>query len=796
MEQPSASASTSAAGALAGLQAGPSDKTSTTTTTSTDPILYALQCDKCATVFYTDSKAEHHADDNKNHVSFYKLSDAEIRRSQLRRKHPKRTLEGMAALNDAPVHRYPESIPCPFKTSDALAEQERLDEAEAALQQQLAAFGISMTPDVLTVMHDVAVMRHRQKDHRKAEELLEDLLTKRESILGNEHVDTLKTLSALGLVLNDTDRFDEALEKHEMVLDVLERDHGKEEPFTIETIANLARTAQQCEQFYRAETLFRRALSRSTKALGEEHPTTIDITESLAKLMDEVGEYAEAETWYRTALKLREHAFGEKHLSTIECVYRLARNLHIQSRPGESEMLFRRAREFKQRFFENYSTREVIYVTAMGVQFENQDKFRVAEAMYLKALDLKRRKTFVNEYMEDDFYLAALMDLGSALQGQLRYTEAEPVLEHCMEMSEKMHGPDSLKTLGVAQNLSGGYAEIGRWDLAEPLGIRVVQGREKHLGKNDLSTIDGLYNLTNMYKEQVKVKKARETAREALKRIAKLLKTGTLEYRQVAKLRQFEGNLRQLDPEYLSFARRVEDGQVVSDDEEDDEEPSYTDQEPWLGAALPQGYVDLNHMIQKSHLEALNTRPEFGSVTEIFQPSPPVSLPKGAAKRQFAQPAVEDSTGAKSDFVVSDVDEQLMIFIRFISPVKVFSLQFTSFRYINEDDDEVSRRPKTIKLYVNAPQILDFEDSVDPTQELEIGEKDWDEATGTATVNMRFVKFQSVGTLTVFVVDGVDEEVDGKDAGEFTRVDRIRVIGKPGVQQGSLATLKDDTMYF
>ncbi|KAF3904591.1 Nephrocystin-3 [Orbilia brochopaga] len=790
MEQPSIAASAPAA-VLADLHSGPPSPSQNSTTTST--VLYALQCDKCAAVFYSDLKAEHHAANNSQHVSFYKLSDAEARRSQIRRKHAERTLPGMRAVNNDPVHRYPEDLPSPHKVSDILSEQDKLDEAEAALQEQLARGTDS--PAASHYMFSLAAMRHHQKDHRKAEEMFREVRRRREEELGSNHISTLNALSGLAVVMGDSDRFEDALQKLEMVLDVLEREHGKDDPFTIETLVHLAKAARQCDQYYRAETLLRRALSRSIKTHGKNDEATIHILEAIARLLDEVGDYVDAEQWYRTALKRRERVFGEKHRSTIECVYRLARNLYIQSRVSEAEALFRRVREFKQRFFENYSTREVIYVTALGVKLENEDKFRAAEALYLKALDLKRKKTLVNEYMEDDFYLAALMDLGSGLQGQKRYAEAEPILERAMELSVQQHGADDLKTLSVAQNLSGGYAEIGKWDLAEPMAILVVKGREKHLGKTDLSTIDGLCNLVNMYKEQVKVEKARELAREGLKRIEKQLKTGSLDYQQVAKLTQYQMRLQELDPEW-SILRRLGIGEAdgEAEDSEEEEEPSFTDQTPWLGAALPQGYVDLNHMIQKSHLEALNTRHEFGTVTEIFQPSPPASMPRGPVKRLFTQPAAE-KLKSTTDFIVSDVDEQLMIFIRFISPVKVFSLQFTSFRYINNDDDEVSRRPKTVKLYVNAPQILDFEDSVNPTQEIEIGEKDWDEVTGTAVVNVRFVKFQSVGTLTVFVVDGVDEEVDGKDTGEFTRLDRVRVIGKPGVQQGTLATLRDDTLY-
>lgn len=83
-------------------------------------------------------------------------------------------------------------------------------------------------------------------------------------------------------------------------------------------------------------------------------------------------------------------------------------------------------------------------------------------------------------------------------------------------------------------------------------------------------------------------------------------------------------------------------------------------------------------------------------------------------------------------------------------------------------------RPKTVQIYSNRAHILGFEeaDDIPFTQAVTLSEKDWD-STGTATIPLRFVKFQNVTSLVIFVVDG-----DGK--GEKVRVDRIRIIGETG----------------
>lgn len=96
-------------------------------------------------------------------------------------------------------------------------------------------------------------------------------------------------------------------------------------------------------------------------------------------------------------------------------------------------------------------------------------------------------------------------------------------------------------------------------------------------------------------------------------------------------------------------------------------------------------------------------------------------------------------------------------------------------------------RPRTIQIYPNRAQILGFEeaDSYPPTQTITLDKTDWDK-TGTSTIPLRFVKFQKVTSLVLFVVDG-----DGD--GDRTRIDRIRIIGELGEKRdpGKLEKLED-----
>jgi len=97
-------------------------------------------------------------------------------------------------------------------------------------------------------------------------------------------------------------------------------------------------------------------------------------------------------------------------------------------------------------------------------------------------------------------------------------------------------------------------------------------------------------------------------------------------------------------------------------------------------------------------------------------------------------------------------------------------------------------RPRTIKLFSNKPHNLGFDEAEDmaSTQTIELTEKDWN-AEGTANIPLRYVKFQNITSLVMFIVDG-----DGDS--EKVRLDRIRLVGEAGEKRemGKLEKIGDE----
>lgn len=147
-----------------------------------------------------------------------------------------------------------------------------------------------------------------------------------------------------------------------------------------------------------------------------------------------------------------------------------------------------------------------------------------------------------------------------------------------------------------------------------------------------------------------------------------------------------------------------------------------------------QGHVDLSSCINKSSCECLNDSDDH----------------------PFA-----NSLTSGDSYLESDCDEQLILSYGFNQSVKLHSLKIEA----PEDNG-----PKTLKLFINLPRTLDFDqaDTMEPVQTLVLQPSD----LNGGLVPLRYVKFQNVQNLQIFVKDNLS-------GAETTRINHIGIIGSP-----------------
>ncbi|ODN02890.1 Thioredoxin-like protein 1 [Orchesella cincta] len=112
--------------------------------------------------------------------------------------------------------------------------------------------------------------------------------------------------------------------------------------------------------------------------------------------------------------------------------------------------------------------------------------------------------------------------------------------------------------------------------------------------------------------------------------------------------------------------------------------------------------------------------------------------------------------------MVSDCDEQLIMVYGFSQNVKLQALKIKA---------SADNGPKTLRLFINQPKTLDFDAAggMNSIQDIELTEQD---LTGENVVELRFVKFQSVSNLHIFVKDN-------QTGSETTEIESLTIYGMP-----------------
>ncbi|NWR50550.1 TXNL1 protein, partial [Regulus satrapa] len=105
----------------------------------------------------------------------------------------------------------------------------------------------------------------------------------------------------------------------------------------------------------------------------------------------------------------------------------------------------------------------------------------------------------------------------------------------------------------------------------------------------------------------------------------------------------------------------------------------------------------------------------------------------------------------------------LLITVAFSQPVKLYSMKLQG--------PDNGQGPKYIKIFINLPRSMDFEEAErsEPTQTLELGPEDIKE---DGIIQLRYVKFQNVNSVTLFVQSNHGDE-------ETTRITYFTFIGTP-----------------
>ncbi|KAJ7697794.1 P-loop containing nucleoside triphosphate hydrolase protein, partial [Mycena rosella] len=157
-----------------------------------------------------------------------------------------------------------------------------------------------------------------------AKDLETQVLEKRIKILGEDHPDTLISMSNLAIGYSRLGEFQRSKDLGTQVLEKRTTILGEDHPDTLWSMANLAVRYSQLGEFHRAKELETQVLEKRTKILGEDHPDTLWSMANLAVYHSQLGDFCPAKELETTVLKKRTETLGEDHPGTLKSMGNLA----------------------------------------------------------------------------------------------------------------------------------------------------------------------------------------------------------------------------------------------------------------------------------------------------------------------------------------------------------------------------------------------------------------------------------------------------------------------------------------
>ncbi|KAL2036638.1 hypothetical protein N7G274_010664 [Stereocaulon virgatum] len=184
---------------------------------------------------------------------------------------------------------------------------------------------------------------------KEAEELRVQVVEITKRVLGQEHPETLTSMSNLASTYRNQGRWKEAEQLEVQVAEIRKRVLGQEHPETLTSMSNLASTYRNQGRWKEAEQLEVQVAEISKRVLGQEHPGTLTSMSNLASTYWNQGRWKEAEELGVQVVEISKRVLGQEHPSTLTSMNNLAFTLKSQIRDKEAISLMENCSELRKR---------------------------------------------------------------------------------------------------------------------------------------------------------------------------------------------------------------------------------------------------------------------------------------------------------------------------------------------------------------------------------------------------------------------------------------------------------------
>lgn len=381
------------------------------------------------------------------------------------------------------------------KESGNFSEAEKMyDRALAIAQKNIR----NDDPDYGRLLFNIASLKQDQAKYAEAQELYNQSLKSLQTSLGPEHPDTANVLNSLAENYESLGNYQKAEKLHKQALALREKVFGKEHPDTLNSLGNLACLYKLQGRYKEAEPLFEQSLAGKIKFYGPNSSRVSVELNNIASLDKDLGKLKDAETTCLKAIDIskklgvtsREDLFYQTE--TLGDIYQ------SQDRFNDAAKAYQTAFSLAQQLFgDKHPNTAGVYDRLQQTCFENND-FEQAETYERKALDIGET-TLGPNHRET---LSFLSTLGSILNAEGRFSEAQPMLERAKQIATSDELTDATRLL-ILQDLTVCYYDQGKIEQAEIVAKDALRISETNSPQRMLLTVS-LCNLAAIYSKQGK----------------------------------------------------------------------------------------------------------------------------------------------------------------------------------------------------------------------------------------------------------------------------------------------------
>jgi serine/threonine protein kinase/tetratricopeptide (TPR) repeat protein len=385
--------------------------------------------------------------------------------------------------------------------------QGKYAQAEALYEQVLAVRTVKLGADHLDTVGtkgDLAAVYRDQRKYDQAEMLWKEELAVRTAKLGADHPDTLDSQYQLAILYHYQGNYALAEKLHKEALGIRTARLGADHPATLRSQHHLAELYRDQQKYAQAEALYRQVLAVRTAKLGAEHPHTLHSKINLAGLYRSQRKLDRSIPLLEETVRMAKLHPDLHDTLTLAAQADLGGNYFDAGRFADAIALFKEVRE------KGSDCPELAWVGGdLLTAYVRAGKPAEATALATEQVQAARQ-----HFAADSPQLAAILAMaGQALLEAKAYAAAEPLLRDCLSIRQSKE--TEAWPMFHTQSLVGA-ALLGQLKFAEaePLLQQGYQGMKQRHQEIPANAKDGLTKaherLVQLYDAWGKAEKAAE----------------------------------------------------------------------------------------------------------------------------------------------------------------------------------------------------------------------------------------------------------------------------------------------